>query len=231
MIATGRFVFLHLHKSGGSFVNECLLRFVAGSRRVGYHLPRHLIPPECSALPVFGFVRNPWSYYVSWFCFQAAHRQPNVLFRLLSENGRRDFGGTIRGLLELGCSPGYLDRLLEALPRAYGHRGINLPSFALAPIRGCGLGFYAYLYRYMFGNGDGMLTIGRMESLRHDLPRMLEAVGQPLSSELRTYIAEAAPLNAGRHARYTDFYDDELRNLVAERDAPVIARHGYRFED
>ena len=70
-----------------------------------------------------------------------------------------------------------------------------------------------------------------MESLRHDLPRMLEAVGQPLSSEMRTYIAEAAPLNAGRHACYTDFYDDELRNLVAERDAPVIARHGYRFGD
>ncbi len=182
MIATGRFVFLHLHKSGGTFVNECLLRFVPGARRVGYHLPRQLIPPECAALPVLGFVRNPWSYYVSWFSFQAARPQPNLLFRLLSDNGRRDFGGTVRNLLDLGSHPDYLDRLLDALPRAYGDRGINLPGFALAPIRGSGRGFYSYLYRYMFGDEDGQLTIGRMESLREDLPRMLESVGQHVSS-------------------------------------------------
>jgi len=30
MIATERFVFIHLHKSGGSFVNECLQRFFPG---------------------------------------------------------------------------------------------------------------------------------------------------------------------------------------------------------
>jgi len=37
MIATDRFVFLHLHKSGGTFVNECLLRHVPGARQLGYH--------------------------------------------------------------------------------------------------------------------------------------------------------------------------------------------------
>ena len=46
MIATGRFVFLHLHRSGGTFVNEWLLRFVPGTRLIGYHFPRSLIPPE-----------------------------------------------------------------------------------------------------------------------------------------------------------------------------------------
>ena len=91
MIATGRFVFLHLHKSGGSFVNECLLRFLPDARRVGYHLPRSLIPTEFAALPVFGFARNPWSYYVSWFSFQAARDHPNALYRLLSNDGRRGF--------------------------------------------------------------------------------------------------------------------------------------------
>ncbi len=42
MIATDHIVFLHLHKSGGTFVNEGLLRFVPEARIVGYHLPRHL---------------------------------------------------------------------------------------------------------------------------------------------------------------------------------------------
>jgi len=231
MIATGRFVFLHLHKSGGTFVNECLLRFVPGARRIGYHLPRYMIPPERAALPVFGFVRSPWSYYVSWFSFQAARPQPNVLYRLLSEDGRRDFRGTLQNMLELGRSPAHLDRLIEALPIAYGDRGINLPGFALAPIRDSGLGFYSYLYRYMFGDADASLTVGRMESLRRDFPGMLESVGERVSPEMREFIDCAKPRNAAVHARYTQFYDDALRDLVAECDAPVIARHGYRFGD
>jgi len=45
MIVTDRFVFLHLHKSGGTFVNECLLRFLPDARQVGYHLPRSMTPP------------------------------------------------------------------------------------------------------------------------------------------------------------------------------------------
>ncbi len=231
MITTDSFVFLHLHKSGGTFVNECLLRFVPGARQIGYHLPRHLIPTESAALPVFGLVRSPWSYYVSWYSFQAARDNPNALFRVLSEERRLGFKGTVCNLLHLGSSSLLLGRVLDALPAAYGNRGINLPGFALAPIRDSGLGFYAYLYRYMFGDDDATLTVGRMESLRQDLPRMLESVGKAPSGEMRDFIDTAAPRNTANHARYTELYDDELRNLVAKRDAPLIARHGVRFED
>jgi hypothetical protein len=91
MIATDRFVFLHLHKSGGTFVNECLLRFVPGARQLGYHLPRAMIPSELRQLPVLGVVRNPWSYYVSWYAFQAARPQPNPLFGVLSRNRELGF--------------------------------------------------------------------------------------------------------------------------------------------
>lgn len=229
MIATGRFVFLHLHRSGGTFVNEFLLRFVPGARLIGYHLPRSVVPPELAALPVLGLVRDPWSYYVSWHAFQAAKRVPNALFRVLSDCGRRGFKETVRNMLELGRSSVLLERLLDALPAHYGNRGINLPGFALAPIRDTGLGFYAYLYRYMFGNGDQPVEIGRVDSMRQDLPRMLEAVGQAVSGKMRDYVTSAAPRNAAGHARYTEYYDDELKNLVAERDAPLIRLHGFEF--
>ncbi|MGH8249113.1 MAG: hypothetical protein ACREVI_00210 [Steroidobacteraceae bacterium] len=229
MIATSSFVFLHLHKSGGTFVNECLLRFVPDARQLGYHLPRHLIPSESASLPVLGLVRNPWSYYVSWFNFQAARASTNALYRVLSEERRLGFKGTVCNLLDLGRSPAQLARVVDALPAAYGNRGINLPGFALAPIRDSGLGFYSYLYRYMFGDGDASLTVGRMEAMRQDLPRMLESVGQAVSREMHDFIVTAAPRNTGNPARYTDLYDEELRELVAERDSPLIARHGFRF--
>jgi hypothetical protein len=38
MILTPRFTFIHLHKSGGTFVNEVLLKYVPGARQIGHHL-------------------------------------------------------------------------------------------------------------------------------------------------------------------------------------------------
>src|SRR5882672_11675123 len=103
MIVTENFAFLHLHKSGGTFVNEFLLRFLPGARQMGYHLPWKLIAREFAHLPLIGLVRDPWGYYVSWYSFQSQRPQPNPLFRILSEDGKLDFESTVRNMLDL-CS-------------------------------------------------------------------------------------------------------------------------------
>jgi hypothetical protein len=110
------------------------------------------------------------------------------------------------------------------------NRGINLPGPALAPIRNSGLGFYSYLYRYMY-DGPGILHMGRMEHLREEFPKLLVAVGQPVSGPLRAYLTQAPASNTSEHAAYTKYYSDSLRELVAERDADLIARFAYRFGD
>lgn len=229
MIVTERFVFLHLHKSGGSFVNECLLRFVPNARSIGYHLPRLLIPAEASRLPVLGFVRNPWSYYVSWYNFQAQRPVPNVLFRILSNNGRLGFDATIRNLLELGAGSPHLGAIIAALPANYGNSGLNLPQFALAPIRNSTIGFYSFLYQYLFGEFDGKLTVERAEDLRVRLLQYLQAVGHRVTNAAHDFLMDAAARNTSEHASYADYYSDELRALVAEKDKIIVARHGYRF--
>jgi hypothetical protein len=231
MIVTDRFVFLHLHKSGGSFVNECLLRFLPRAKTVGYHLPRLYIPAECLDLPVLGFVRNPWSYYVSWYNFQSERPRPNALFRILSNERRLDFAGTARNLLELGAGSPHLDAVIAALPPTYGNSGLNLPRHALAPIRNSRLGFYSYLYRYMYGEQDGKLTVERSDHLRAKLLAFLELVGQRVPAAMHDFILDASARNTSTHGPYVDFYSDELRDLVAERDQAIIARHGYRFGD
>ena len=230
MIVTDRFVFLHLHKSGGTFVNECLVRFVSSARRVGYHLPRSLVPPQFAQLPALGLVRNPWSYYVSWYTFQAQKKQPNALFGILSEGGALNFAGTVRNMLNLGYPGSKLDAVLAALPPGYTGRGLNLPAPALERIRAANLGFYSFLYKYMF-DGSGLLHVGRLEHLRVDLTQMFNSVGQPVSSGMNTYISSARKRNISEHADYPGYYDDDLRALVAERDALVIERHGYQFGD
>jgi hypothetical protein len=228
MIVTPRFVFIHLHKSGGTFVNECLLRFVPAARRLGYHRPRSCVPREYAHLPVLGFVRNPWSYYVSWYSFQKSRPQQNALFRVLSGDGRLDFDATIRNMVSLAFEPKLLQAAVDALPATYTDRGLNLPGPALAPILGSGLGFYSYLSSYMFGRSADDLILGRMESLRIDLPRALDVLGEPMNDAFRQQVRDAAPSNVSPHAAFEDYYSAGLRQLVAERDATVIQRFGYR---
>ena len=229
MIVTDRFVFLHLHKSGGTFVNQCLLRFLPDARHIGYHLPRTMTPAAAAHLPVLGFVRNPWSYYVSWYTFQLKRPNPNFLFRILSDEGRLGFEHTIRNMLNLGAGSLRLDMVKRSLPQTYSNQGLNLPGFALEPIRNSRLGLYTYLYRYLYTGAGSPVVVGRLEELRDELLPMLETVGQPLSSEMRSYIADESPANTSEHLAYTEYYSDALRDLVAERDDEVICRHGYRF--
>jgi len=227
MIVTPRFVFLHLHKSGGTFANVCLLQFVPDARQIGYHLPRELIPAAFSALPVLGLVRNPWSYYVSWYAFQSSRPEPNALYRALSNNGTLGFAGTVRNMLLLGRDDSILQKVLSVLPPSYTNRGLNLPAFALETIRGSGLGFYSFLHRHIFGTRTEDLIIGRMESLREELPSMLERAGQPVSPPMHAFITESAALNASAHAEYSTYYDASLAKEVATADESVVARYGY----
>ncbi len=229
MITTDRFVFLHLHKSGGTFVNEFLLRFLPDARQIGYHLPRSMTPSEAAHLPVLGFVRNPWSYYVSWYAFQSERPNPNFLFRILSDDGRLDFDNTVRNMLNLGAGSLRLDMVMQALPQKYSNQGLNLPGFALEPIRNSRQGFYSYLYRSLYPGAGKPVIVGRLEELRDDLLPMLESVGQSVSDEMRSYVENESPRNTSEHTAYTDYYSEGLRDLVAERDAEVITRHGYRF--
>jgi hypothetical protein len=229
MIVTERFVYIHLHKSGGTFLNECLMNYFPGARQIGYHLPRRMIPKTHEGLPVLGFVRNPWSYYVSWFSFQSQRPTQNALFEVMSERGRLNFKATVINLLNLGTESAKLEQLLPLLAEHYMDRGLNLPRFALEPIRNSGLGFYGYLYRYMYLGVGNSLTIGRVEALRQEFLDFLARIRVEPSAEAQSFILEQTARNRSSHDAYQTYYDDELRDLVAQRDRDLIETYGYRF--
>ncbi|MEO6367886.1 MAG: hypothetical protein ABIP38_07835 [Steroidobacteraceae bacterium] len=231
MIVAARFVLLHLHKSGGSFANELVLRHVPGAYQVGYHLPYRLVPAAAARLPVLGFVRNPWSYYVSWFSFQQQRRQPNLLFRVLSSDGQLGFAATIENMLELGEREELLAALVAGLPQRYGSAGLNLPGPALGEIRASGLGFYSFLYRYMYGGASvAALTVGRMETLRADLLGLLENAGEEPTPQLRSDLLNAPLRNTSQHGAVDGYYDAQLRDRVARRDAALIEQFAYSID-
>ena len=101
MIVTDRLLFLHLHKSGGTFVNALLKRCVPSAEQVGYHLPYREVPAAFRDRPVVGTVRNPWAYYVSWYHFQLGVPKRNLLFQLCSNEGQLGFKETVANLVNL----------------------------------------------------------------------------------------------------------------------------------
>ncbi|MEI9902888.1 MAG: hypothetical protein WDN06_02075 [Asticcacaulis sp.] len=222
MIVTKDFVFLHLHKSGGTFINQMLLKCEPSARRLGYHLPYDQLPADFRHLPVLGTVRNPWAYYVSWYHFQKGQAHPNALFRTCSDEGRLDFAGTVSNLLDLSENAKLIAALAQIFPETFQVHGLNLTKACIARISGSGLGFYSFLYHRLYAGAD-RLDILRMETMRDDFRGFA-------STGLGRYFLDAAPaMNTSVHGPYQDYYGAALRDKVARRDASVISRHDYTF--
>lgn len=226
MIGTDRLLFLHLHKSGGTFVNMLLMRCVPSARQIGYHLPYREVPAEYRGLPVVGTVRSPWAYYVSWYHFQRSHRKPNILFQICSDSGALGFGETITNLVNLSEDEKRLAALERNLPESYGRSGLNLTRSSVGELRDSGLGFYTFLYERLYAGADAP-TILRVEDLREELRAVLSSLGHLPNPCADRFLNEAPAVNVSQHEEPARYFDQRLAALIAERDRKVIDRYGY----
>ena len=226
MIVTDKLLFLHLHKSAGTFVNAMLLHCLPSARRIGYHLPYREVPAAFRNLPVVGTVRNPWAYYVSWYHFQASQPNPNILFLVSSDDRKLGFKGTIANLVGLFADERRMDRVEEGLPDTFQNHGINLTKTCVRELRERGVGFYSFLYERLYA-GTQAPTIMRVENIRSELRSTLSALGHLPNSCVDEFLNGTPPLNVSRHEAPSHYFDDELAALVAERDSTVIDRYGY----
>ena len=238
MIVTDRFVYIHVSRTGGTFLNKLIMEQVPGARMLQYHGHLEDLPAACAHLPVIGFVRNPWDWYVSMF--SDYRRKGQFVFQVLSERGTLDFERTVSRFLDLGDgSPGsrrLLQHLTRIAPRTINARrparnqlpGLRSDHFANYPP---GVGYYGWLFRLMFRSARGQpIHIGRFEKLREEALRLFEETGTPITPHIAAYLGEARPLNASpRPKNFVGAYGRELEQRVAEREASIIHRFGYEF--
>jgi hypothetical protein len=230
MLVTDKFVFVHLPRSGGTFVSEVIRKFFPSAHEVGYHLPRALLPGKFSHLPVLGTVRNPWEFYVSWYHHQQSSNRHGPLISFVTENRKLDFVQTTRNALNLGVSD-KLDVLIQALPEDFNYQErhvSNLTRDVMRKIRGTGIGLYTFRFNEMFGQADD-IHFCRVESLRSDLMAFFDGIGAA-SDALRRYVLGLDKKNISEHLHYSTYYTPELAELVSIRDRPLIERFGYVFE-
>jgi hypothetical protein len=147
VLITEKFVFVHLPKTGGSFIRQ------ASEGMEVLTLEPHAgvddIPPRFAGLPVFAVIRNPWDWYVSWFHFVLQTGQQNVDWEQL---GGSDFAATVRAACGDSQSP--LGRDLARDDRDY----------------------YSAMWWKLFGR-DGRVTVGRFERLADDFRSFCDRLG------------------------------------------------------
>jgi hypothetical protein len=231
MIVTDKFVFVHLPRSGGTFITELIRKFFPSAQEIGYHLPRALVPDDYSHLPVLGAVRNPWDFYVSWYHHVWPRDAATTLISWVTDNGKHGFAGTTRNALNLGMKNERLDVLIELLPEQVDYRRKNIPNItkeAMRRVRGSGVGYYTFRFNHLFENADDVFVC-RFETLRQDLIRFFEGIGVA-NDELRGYVLRSDKKNTAEHLHYSSYYTPELVDLVSIRDRQLVDRFGYVFE-
>ncbi|MGH7240599.1 MAG: hypothetical protein ACREHG_11170 [Candidatus Saccharimonadales bacterium] len=234
VIITPSAVFIHFHKTGGQFVNRLLLEYASGARRVGYHLPRSETPPDSKKLPAFGFVRNPWDWYVSWYAFNILKPERNPIFRVTSASGTLGFNRTIENLLRLGQpdSESMRAHISSDLPATReGNLGSGITARVMAGMNEPERGYLTWLWRYMFAVNERFdhVSFFRFENLRPDFKSLLVKLAIPVSSSMSAVIDAAPVVNPSPHGHYKDYFNQELRELVSAKDKEYIHAFDYMF--
>ncbi len=217
MILRDKCVMLHMPKTGGVFIRLLLEKhypddvllgdggdFDRTEARWEQHHSIADVGSKESDLPVFGFVRNPWDWYVSWYHFFMTYPHKPPTFMKLSEDKTLDFADFMaRWLAVSPDSEEYADNSFSA--KYFRIFGAN-PAHPQNP----------------------NIEIGRYETIHADLQRFLTRVG--LSAACIADVPGFRTFNPSKHDRYWTYYTDELAEQVYERDREFIDAFAYTLE-
>jgi hypothetical protein len=231
MLICDRFVFIHMHKTAGTWLNEILKAsaptdwnlYEVDGGEPDSHQAYESIPESHRHLPRLALVRNPYDWYVSMYSMWRNRYLTGVTGG--SEEVRTPFGHPESewdvgerawGPLLVGA-PGGPAGFQEAIQRG----AFFPPNLAAAP-------FTDVLAEL---TGDEPTYYGYFESLVPDLCEFFDAIGVELPIEIVSAFSTRAPVNVSRRPRdWRPFYDDTTRGLVEHYDRKTLDVFDYTFE-
>jgi hypothetical protein len=224
MLVTDSFVFVHIPKTGGSFVDSVIRDHLPVIEHdVGKHTPYGDLPARWHHLPGFYVVRNPWDWYVSWYHYRGqrarrrnrrarpARRTRNPRKEAFLEGALRSGEADFKEAVTRACTGDFEDPLAPM----FSQEDIDLYSARVKTIAGPAL-----------DRSD--FSALRFERLRKELLRFLRNHAH-VPTTLASAIRRHPPMRASAHGPYQGYYDDDLRRLVGEKTGWLCERFGYEF--
>ena len=138
---------------------------------------------------------------------------------------------TMERLLSLCGDQRLLDEVTLRLPNHFTTSGLNVPGSVMASIYGTGLGFYGFLYRWMYEDTASPPSVVKKEDLLPGLASFFQEINVRMSDEMLEFLSQQAPLNTSSHRHYASYYDDLLAEKVLMAEEAIVNKHGYRFEN
>lgn len=246
MLITDKFIFITMPKTGWTFTKNHLQGLYSNKLVQTYYCD---IPKKDQNKFKFGNVRNPWSYYVSWYSYQ---KQINGKILKVFLNGQPNtFDNFIRGLMNnTGYSAGnkscedFIESRTHILNKNSLKYGTHIQDRKIGLLTWYYVSYYfkncqeilinqKYDYDYILDNYDNLFDLNftcKIENLNNDIVKALKKCKAPLNETQESNIKRAQKVNVSKHKHYTEYYTDETMNLVAERDKLIIDKHNYRFE-
>jgi hypothetical protein len=229
MIVCEQFVFVHLPKTGGTFVRDTLKEHAHRAwklqERPGHH-PARAAP---KGRPILGVIRNPWDWYVSTYFFRRHHilngtgawAKPMEQWPPRVAPGMAAWARIMRELPD--GRVGFL-KALRILTGEDGSDPVIVPGHE-------GEGSLSRRCQDFLCDerGSDLCYVIRTEELRAGVEEFLDMHSVPVRRSLRRALQSAPKKNTAPRGHYRSYYDDEARDLVARVDCAIIERYGYEF--
>jgi hypothetical protein len=237
MLAIPGLIYLHIPKAAGIFVRQILREHFRVDLKPG---PDGLIQHEgVDAIPDgyrdrtrLATVRNPWSWYVSWFHYGLTDsgRAGINLAPFADDPEHPTFHGTLQRMLDPAGTGVDMDAWTVVFPGSKGY---------LRDMAERGVGLATYYAQHVLCSGDDRTKLGVDVILdsgairEHLLDALLLAgieVDDSLRARVRTDLDLRVRANPSKHVSWPMLYSRDMQIAVAKRDLWLIRLMGYRAD-
>jgi hypothetical protein len=200
-----RFIYTKVAKSGSTSIQNCLLSYnKTNVTHLGHYHIQDDISHQTNNYFKFTFVRNPWDRCVSKYHWVVQEKDVHSeLYRAYMEGSFKEF------LINDGGIFNFDKKLDDKTPY------LNKMRLKVAP--------YDNQLDWISDEDGNILTdyIGKLENAKEDFGIVCDKIGIPRQ--------RLPHKNKTKHKHYTEYYDDETKQIVAEKYAKDIEYFGYEF--
>lgn len=227
-----KFIYIHVPKTGGASLQQ-KLKLIPGtsiSRPPHGSIKDYYKPGYYT----FATIRNPFKWYVSMYSFKGS-----TWLHELYDGKDKTFKTWLKGVLELNPKK---EDIIKTINKCADEDSLDY-KFHLKLVQENkidNMGWLSHLFMFScYRNYDKLIEqnditlIGKSDIdvfiQTEQLNQIHEYIDDPTLKEKLTKNAQPIHINKSEHNKYQEYYDDELKQLVLEKDKFLFNKFNYEF--